>query len=356
MLRCTVRKRLGSFVLDVSFTAAAGETLVVVGESGSGKSTLLRTLAGLERPDAGTIALDQTEWFNGATGLWLPPAGRPVGLVTQDYALFPHLTVLENVAFGLRAGGQPAIGARRRALDMLDRIGIGGLAPRRPAALSGGQQQRVALARALVLDPALLLLDEPLSALDLQTRREVRTELRAILASLSCVTMYVTHSPFEALAFGRHIAVLDAGGLAQWGSGTELLRHPRSPYVAEFMGLNFFQGRIESRVDGLARVITEEGTIAATDPGGDDDVFLAVDPREITLHVDSPSGSMQNVFRGRIVELIAEPPRGERLRVILDTRPPLVAEVTRPAAELLGLREGLPVFATFKAVGVTVYR
>ncbi|HKV73755.1 MAG TPA: ABC transporter ATP-binding protein [Gemmatimonadales bacterium] len=356
MLRCTVSKRLGNFVLDLSLTAAEGETLVVVGESGSGKSTLLRLLAGLERPDAGIIALDQAEWFSTESGAWCPPAERSVGLVAQDYSLFPHLTVLENVCFGLRAAGMQAPQARRQAFDMLDRLGIGALSTRRPGGLSGGQQQRVALARALVLDPALLLLDEPLSALDLQTRREVRAELRGMLAALSCVTVYVTHSPLEALAFGRHIAVLDNGSLAQWGSGGELLRHPRSPYVAEFIGLNFFQGTIEGRGGGLARIRTEGGVLSVVDPGGEDPVLLAVDPREIVIHADAPSGSTQNVFRGPIVELIPEPPRGERVRIVLGTEPPLVAEVSRAAVELLDLQEGRTVFATFKALGVTVYR
>jgi molybdate transport system ATP-binding protein len=356
MLRCTVRKRLGGFVLDLSLTAAEESTLVVVGESGSGKSTLLRLLAGLERPDTGLIDLAGVEWFSSASGAWCSASDRPVGLVTQDYSLFPHLSVLENVAFGLRAGGGSARSSRARAAAMLERLDVGDLAPRRPAALSGGQQQRVALARALVLDPALLLLDEPLSALDLQTRREVRTELRRVLASLSCVTVYVTHSPLEALAFGDQIAVLEAGGLAQWGSGAELLRHPRSPYVAEFMGLNFFQGRIEGREDGLARVRTAGGMISVVDPGGDDAVYLAVDPRDITLHVEPPGGSTQNILRGPVLEMIPEPPRGERVRIILGTEPPLVAEISRPALEVLGLREGLEVYAAFKAVGVTAYR
>jgi molybdate transport system ATP-binding protein len=356
MLRCIVRKRQGGFLLDLSLTAAAGRTLVVVGESGSGKSTLLRTLAGLERPDEGTIELEGVVWVDGPAGTWLPASDRPVGLVTQDYALFPHLSVLENVAFGLRAGGSAAGAARTRAVAMLERLGIGELAPRRPGSLSGGQQQRVALARALVLEPALLLLDEPLSALDLQARREVRAELRTMLATLSCVTIYVTHSPLEALAFGDQIAVLEAGRLAQWGSGAELLRHPRSPYVAEFMGLNFFQGTIESRSEGLARVRTAGGTISVVDPGGDAAVYLAVDPRDITLHAEAPGGSTQNIFRGPVLEMLPEPPRGERVRIILGTEPPLVAEISRPALEVLALQEGREVFAAFKAVGVTAYR
>lgn len=356
MLSCSVRKRQGAFALDVSVSADAGGTLVVVGESGAGKSTLLRALAGLTRPDAGVIEVEGEEWYNGDRGIWWPAEDRPVGMVTQDYSLFPHLSATENVAFGLRASGSARGDARNRARAMLERLGVGGLAERKPGALSGGQQQRVALARALVLEPRLLLLDEPLSALDVQTRREIRGELRALLESLECITVYVTHSPMEALSFGDRIAVVEGGKLAQSGSSDDLLRHPRSPYVAEFMGLNLFQGDIVSRGDGLASVRLPAGAISVVDPGGEGAVFVAVDPRDITLHIDAPGGSTQNVRRGPITEIIPEPPRGERVRVVIGSSPLLVAEVSRAAVESLGLREGREVFAAFKAVGVTVYR
>ncbi|MEO8032094.1 MAG: ABC transporter ATP-binding protein [Gemmatimonadota bacterium] len=356
MLSCSVRKRLGGFQLDLSLSAESGGTLVVVGESGAGKSTLLRMLAGLARPDEGSIEVDGAEWFSSAHGVWWPADQRSVGMVTQDYALFPHLTALDNVAFGLRASGVRAAPSRHRAASMLERIGIGQLAGRRPAELSGGQQQRVALARALVLEPRLLLLDEPLSALDVQTRREVRGELRSLLATLSCITVYVTHSPLEALTFGDRLAVLDAGLLAQSGSGSDLLRHPRSAYVAEFIGINLFHGIIETRGDGLANVRLPAGTISVVDPGGAGTVFAAVDPRDITLHIDPPGGSTQNVRRGPVIEMIPEPPRGERVRIVVGSSPPLVAELSRASAEGMGLEVGKQVFAAFKAVGVTVYR
>ena len=193
---------MGGFHLEAALTAAAGETAVVVGESGAGKTTLLRMLLGLLRPDQGRILVDGVPWFDATIRADLPTWQRPVGYVPQDLALFPHLTVIENVAFGPRASGTTRREARMRAARLLERFEIGELAERKPGMLSGGQQQRVALARALVLEPRVLLLDEPLSSLDLQTRRVVRAELRALLRTLPCVTLYVTHMPLEALVFG----------------------------------------------------------------------------------------------------------------------------------------------------------
>jgi molybdate transport system ATP-binding protein len=215
----------------------------------------------------------------------------------------------------------------------------------------------VALARALVLEPSLLLLDEPLSALDLGTREAIRGELREIVARLPCATVYVTHSPLEAMVFGRSIAVIEGGQVTQVGTREELLTHPRTPYVATLLGVNLFQGSIVERDQaGVASVRTADGTLVVADPGGNGAVFMAVSPREITLSLEPPAGSAQNVLHGPIRELVPEPPAGERVRVALRTTPPLVAEVTRHAVEALGLEEGLAVYASFKATGVTTYR
>jgi molybdate transport system ATP-binding protein len=287
----------------------------------------------------------------------LPAERRPIGYVPQDYALFPHLDVAENVAFGLRAQGRRGPSVRARAAAALERLGVAALAARRPGELSGGQRQRVALARALVLEPELLLLDEPLSALDLQTRRAVRGELRRLLSGLPCVTVYVTHSPVEALVFGDRVTVLEDGRASQTGTRDDLLRHPRSTYVAEFMGVNLVRGAIAERDgQGLARLATPDGALWIVDPGDDaEDLFAVVNPREITLHLEPPAGSAQNLFAGPILELVPEPPLGERVRVVLGTRPPLVAEITRHAAAALGLREGRMVHASFKATGVATH-
>jgi molybdate transport system ATP-binding protein len=331
--------------------------LVLVGESGSGKTTVLRMLAGLATPDAGRIAWKGGAWYDGETAVAVPAWRRPLAYVAQDYCLFPHLTVFENIAFGLRNEGRSAAEVRRRVGTELERFQLTPLAARKPGQLSGGQQQRTALARALVLDPLLLLLDEPLAALDLTTRRVIRTELRAVLRTLTCATVFVTHSPIEAMLFGDQIVVMDQGRTLQAGTRDDLLRHPRSRYIAEFMGVNLFQGRMAPGRDGLACLITLDGEISVVDPGDlVGEVYASVSPREITLHQEAPAGSAQNVFEGRVTEIIAEPPHGERVRVALGTHPMLVAEVTKPAVDALGLREGRVVYASFKASGVIPYR
>ena len=355
MLELRVAKRLGGFALEAELAAAARTVLVLVGESGSGKTTLLKLLAGLLHPDSGRIALDGEVLFDSsAAGAAVPAHARPVGYVPQDYSLFPHLSVFENVAFGLRAAGATRGPALRTAVGAaLERFGLAAFAGRGPHEISGGQQQRVALARALVLEPRLLLLDEPLSALDLPTRRGVRGELRQILAELPCVTVYVTHSPTEALAFGQEIAVLEGGRVSQSGPRDDLLRRPRSSYVAEFLGVNYFRGRVTAREPGgLVRVAVAGGEILVAEPGDGDEVHLVLHPHEITLALARPEGSARNVLRGEVREVIPEPPAGERVRVLVASAPPLVAEVTRNAADALGLRPGLAVYAAFKATAV----
>jgi molybdate transport system ATP-binding protein len=236
VLEVALACRRGTFSLEVEFRAADREALVLVGESGSGKSTLLRLLAGLVRPDRGRIALDGAAWYDAASGIEQPAYQREVGYVAQDYALFPHLSARENIAFGLRAQNRPATEIAARVAGTLERFGLESFAGRRPGELSGGQRQRVALARALILGPRLLLLDEPLSALDLRTRRVVRGELKRLLAEVPCITVLVTHSPAEALAMGGRVAVLEAGRIAAMGTPDQLRRNSGSDYVAEFLG------------------------------------------------------------------------------------------------------------------------
>ena len=356
MLQARLVSRRGPFGLDLEIEAPAGATLVVVGENGSGKTTLLRLLAGLDRPEAGHVRVDGETWFDATAGVNVAPERRSVGWVPQDLALFPHLSAAENVAFGLRAQGLPRDVAGTHTAAMLARLGIAGLVDRRPGALSGGERQRVALGRALVLEPRLLLLDEPFASLDRQTRRGVRGELRRLLSGLPCVTVFVTHDPTEAMAFGDRIVVLEDGRASQAGDRDDLLRHPRSPYVAEFLGLNLFRGTVTARADGVAHVACDGGTLAVADAGADGDVLVVVAPREIVLARERPAGSALNVFAGRIEELTPEPPQGERLRVRIASRPPLVAEVTRASAEAMGLAPGVPVHASFKATGARVFR
>jgi molybdate transport system ATP-binding protein len=355
VLELDVLSRRGGFELQAGFLAEPGSTTVIVGESGAGKTSLLRLAAGLDQPERGRIVLDGEVYAEPDAGIAVPAWRRDVGYVAQDYALFPHLSVEQNVAFGLRARGVRRAAIAPRVAEALRRSGVADLGRRKPSMLSGGQQQRAALARALVLDPRLLLLDEPLAALDLQTRRLVRGELRDLLRALGCVTLYVTHSPIEALLFGDRIVVIEAGRITQTGTRDDLLRYPRSRYVAELMGTNLFAGSVRPRL-GAATVRTGDGDLAISDPGEPGEVFVTVDPRQITIHPHPPEGSAQNVFVGPILELAPEPPSGERIRVVLGTRPPLVAEVTREAVAGLALREGMTVHASFKATGIRTYR
>jgi len=361
VLEANFTKQLGTLPLNVRLTAMPGGTLVLVGESGAGKTSILNVLAGLMRPDSGIIRLDGERYFESATQTMLPAHARAVGYVLQDYVLFPHLSAFENVAFGLRAQGMPRASVRRQVHEVFEQLGIAALSAQRPRHLSGGQQQRVALARALVVRPRLLLLDEPLAALDAQTRRDVRGELRRTLATLPCVTLLVTHSPIEAFAFGDRIAVVERGCVVQHDSPDDLLERPRSRYAAELMGLNFLRGRVAARdSDGMLTVDVAGGTVRIVHEAdrlqpGDDPVYVTIDPREITLHTSRPEASAQNVFAGAIVHVVPEPPLGQRVRVTLATQPLLVAEVSTHAVHTLGLREGRTVYATFKATAARAY-
>jgi molybdate transport system ATP-binding protein len=356
VLQARLGSRRGEFTLAAELTAEPGSTLVLVGPNGSGKSTVLRMLAGLDRPEEGTVRLDGETWGDTAQRLWIPPEERSVGWLPQDLALFPHLSALENVAFGLRArGASPHAAARAR--DTLGALGLDRELGRRPAALSGGERQRVALARALVVEPRLLLLDEPLSAIDPAARAALRSLLRRVLSERRVTTVCVTHSPLEALALGGQLAVMQAGRIVQQGMPSELLHRPRSEAAGAFIGTNFFRGTIEHRDgSGLVAIRTGSGVLLAADPGLDGEVFIAIDPREIVLSRDAPSGSARNVYRGRVTEIAPEPPRGERVRVALATEPPLVAEITRQALESLGMEEGTEVHAAFKATALEPYQ
>ncbi|MCI3223268.1 ABC transporter permease [Streptomyces sp. NP-1717] len=324
--------------------AEPGTTIAVVGPNGAGKTTLLRALLGLTtRAHAGLRlgALDVTA---------LPPHRRGVAWVPQDGALFPHLSALSNTAYGLRAQGVTRAEARRTAQLWLDRLDVGHLAHRRPAQVSGGQAQRVALARALATSPRLLLLDEPLAALDQTTRARVRHTLRTHLEGFSGVCLMVTHDPVEAVSLADRVLVLDEGRVVQDAPPADVTRHPRSPWVARMLGRNAWPGT--ATADGLA--LTGGGLLVAAEPLSPGTPALAIiAPEAVSVHRDRPSGSPRNVWPGTVREITAS---GSRLRVLITSEraPDLVAEITPRAAVELGLADGVPVWASVKATEATV--
>ncbi len=337
-----------AFDLEVGLSVAPGEVAAVVGPNGAGKSTALAALAGLVPLDRGRVALDGRVLEEPASGTFVPPERRSVGLVFQDLLLFPHLSVLDNVAFGLRRSGRGRVEARRRATAELTHLGVAALAGARPAALSGGQAARVALARALAPEPRLLLLDEPLAAVDVAGAVELRSALRARLRGRSGPAVVVTHDPVEAMVLGDRLVVVEGGRVVQVGGPEELSRHPRSPYVAQLVGVNLFRGTA-----GPGRVALPTGAALVTaTPEVTGPAFAAVPPEAVAVFTERPSGSPRNVWPGRVRSVETE---GGRARVAVDAVVPLVALVTRAAVDDLGLAEGLPVWVAVKATDVRVY-
>ncbi|MFK0234453.1 ABC transporter permease [Streptomyces vinaceus] len=329
---------------ELTLDADPGTTIAVVGENGAGKTTLLRALLGLTQRAHAELRLGDTD----VTAL--PPHRRQVAWVPQDGALFPHLSALANTAYGLRARRVPRAEARREARLWLDRLGVGHLAARRPAQLSGGQAQRVALARALAARPRLLLLDEPLAALDQTTRARVRHTLRTHLAGFGGVCLIVTHDPVEAVSLADRVLVLAEGRTLQDAPPAEVTRHPRSPWVARMLGRNAWPGTASA--DGLAlpsggRLVTAEAL-----PEGSRALAI-IGPEAVSVHRDRPAGSPRNVWQGSVREITAV---GSRLRVLVGSAeaPDLVAEITPEAAAELGLVDGSKVWTSVKATEVTL--
>ncbi|MBX6766523.1 MAG: ABC transporter ATP-binding protein [Actinomadura rubrobrunea] len=338
--------RRGDFALDLDLAAAPGEVVALLGPNGAGKSTALRALAGLVPLADGYIRVDGRDLHR------LPPERRGIGMVFQDYLLFPHLSALENVAFGLRCQGVRKREARRIAAEWLDRVGLAEYASARPRALSGGQAQRVALARALAVRPRLLLLDEPLSALDAHTRLEIRSGLRRRLAGFDGAAVLVTHDPLDAMVLADRLVVLEGGRPVQRGRPADVARQPRTEYVARLVGLNLYRGQAEGRT---VRIEGEDGArmeLDTVDPLRGE-VFLAFEPAAVALYRSRPEGSPRNVWRARVA---AVERHGDRVRVRLQG-PPLsaAADVTPAAVAELDLTPGARVWAALKATETRVY-
>jgi molybdopterin-binding protein len=323
-----------------TLSVPAGHTVAVVGPNGAGKTTLLRALAGLPGR-----AFAQVE-LAGRDVTAEPPHRRSIGYVPQDGALFPHLSAVRNVAYGMRAQGTGRRAAETWARDWLDRLGVGELAERRPAALSGGQAQRVALARALAVRPRLLLLDEPLSALDATTRADVRHALREHLGAFDGVCLVVTHDPVDAIALADRMLVLDAGQVVQDATPAEVTRAPRSAWVARMFGRNAYPGT--AGVNGV--ILPGDVELVAAEPVTAGVPALAiVDPEDVALYRGRPHGSPRNCWPGTVRDMT---PVGTRLRVTVAAEPDIVAEVTTAAALQLQLAEGADVWVSVKATEV----
>jgi molybdate transport system ATP-binding protein len=343
---CSVQ--VGTLALDVSLSVADGEVVALLGPNGAGKSTALRAVAGLQPIDRGTIRLDGATLDDPATGEFVPPEHRPIGLVFQDHVLFPRMSALENVAFGLRARGVARAEAREAAAAWLDRFGISDHAAR-PSALSGGQSQRVALARTLATEPRLLLLDEPLASLDASIRGHVRSELRRQLATFGGGRLLVTHDPLDALVLADRLVVLEQGSVTQTGTAAEVALRPRTRYVADLLGVCL----IDAESDGDHAVKLASGArLTVADPVPGSRIAVAVRPRAVSLHRHRPEGSARNVWPATVRAVEAE---HDRVRVGLDGPVPVTAEVTPAAVAELGLAPGAEVWASIKAVDLTCY-
>jgi molybdate transport system ATP-binding protein len=369
-LLAQIRVERPGFTLDADLQVSPGEVLVVLGPNGSGKSTMLNALAGLQPLSSGRITLGEDVWDDPGQPAFRDTTRRRIGLVFQDYRLFPHLSVLDNVAFPDTVRGVRRHVARDRARPWLDRVGLAVFADRRPAELSGGQAQRTALARALASEPRVLLLDEPLAALDASTRLEIRSELRRHLTDFAGPTIVVTHDPLDALVLGDRILVLEHGRVTQQGPPAEVVRRPMTNYVATLMGLNLYSGEL---IDPTTHEVTLDGggKLRATAPGeadvpaGEPDraqpdrldagarVLVAVPPTAIALHPHRPEGSSpRNVWDGTIrgLELLTD-----RIRVEVDGYPSALVDITPAAMVELGLTVGHQVWLSAKASEASLY-
>ncbi|MDA1361335.1 ABC transporter ATP-binding protein [Glycomyces luteolus] len=414
----------GGFRLDLRLHVAPGETVALLGPNGAGKTTALRALAGLEALSGGHIVLDgetldrpgsrvrrmraargesqidgppnnypdigvrqsSASGFEQGAGdrrgsRWVPPEERRIGVVFQDYLLFPHLTAIDNVAFGPRRRGLGRTEARALAAAWLDRVGLGAFGKRRPKQLSGGQAQRVALARALATDPALLLLDEPLAALDARTRLDTRAELHRHLTGHSGPAIVVTHDPVDALMLADRLVVIEDGRAVQEGDAESVTARPRTDYIARLVGLNLYRGKAEGHqvvLDSSIRGATPTGTatygdasasattadgyeetdvpegpvvLVASDPL-EGPAFAAFPPSSVALYPERPDGSPRNTWQAMVSGVHRH---GDNLRVQLDGPLKAAADVTPAAAAQLRLEPGRRVWATVKASEIRVY-
>ena len=345
-LRAEVTVRREKFLLDVSVSIPPSTTAALLGPNGAGKSTLVAALAGLLPIESGCIELDGVVLDDPAAGVFVPPDRRDVGVVFQDYLLFPTLDVAENVAFGVRSRGASRSEARRTAREWLARLGLGPLAKVLPAALSGGQAQRVALARALATEPTLLLLDEPTAALDVTVRTGLRRRLPQHLANYAGPRLLITHDPAEAFLLADQIHIIENGVITQVGDADDIRLRPRTPYIAELAGANLLVGAA-----GGGRVVFDDHTLRIADSSIEGPVLVTIQPTAISLHRAHPEGSPRNSWRTS-VEVVER--LGDRMRLKTGAPLELTVEVTSSAVSELQITEGSEVWVAVKATEIGV--
>ncbi|TAJ43563.1 tungstate ABC transporter ATP-binding protein WtpC [Methanofollis fontis] len=342
-----VSKDMGEFVLkDASLQVNDGEYLVIIGPTGAGKTILLETLAGIYPPDSGRVVLDGRDITD------VPPRERNICMVYQDYMLFPHLTVAENIGFGLRNRKVEATEIERKVTDAARFLAIDHLLHRHPDTLSGGEQQRAAIARAIVMEPALLLLDEPLSALDGQTREKLRKELRRLHDLYGITVIHVTHNFEEVFSLADRVAVIRGGEIVQVGEPHEVFRKPNCEFVANFVGVeNLFHGRCVQKGD-LCEIDAGGVRIVSATCSGDGEVTATVRPEDILISRTPLDSSAQNSLKGTIVDIVDN---GMVVRITVDAGIPFVVVLTRRGVVDLDIHQDEEVWITFKASSVHVF-
>lgn len=343
----SISKSLKGFrLLDVNLGVRRGEYFVLMGPTGAGKTLLLQIISGIHYPDSGRVILDDVDIT------YLAPEKRSIGYVPQNYALFPHMSVRENIAYGLRIRGRPKDKVDIIVKELSRELGISHLLDRRISNLSGGERQRVALARALAIEPKLLLLDEPLAALDAETRGEIRDYLKKIRKSIGFTAIHVTHDFIEAAVLGDRMAVMISGEIVQVGRPSEVMNRPRNELVASFTGFkNIFEGTVRDNVGGLAEIDVGGVSIyAVTNRAGK--VTVAVRPESIIVTLEPVKMSARNILRGVIQEISEIPPF---ISVVVNVGVPMTAYLTRSALMDLGLGLGKTVYLAFKASDVMVF-